>query len=67
MSRISTAAKKQSISTWIILRIVRLNTVYPYSIAKSDANFMLFLFHRLKKRLKHKTAINYVYFHWVKR
>ncbi len=63
LSRISTAAKKQSISTWIILRIVRLNTVYPYSIAKSDANFMLFLFHRLKKRLKHKTAINYVYFH----
>ncbi|WP_222859342.1 hypothetical protein, partial [Klebsiella pneumoniae] len=36
---------------------------YPYSIAKSDANFMLFLFHWLKKRLKHKTAINYVYFH----
>jgi hypothetical protein len=47
LSRISTAAKKQSISTWIILRIVRLNTVYPYSIAKS-ANLMLFLFHRLK-------------------
>ncbi len=47
LSRISTAAKKQSISTWIILRIVRLNTVYPYSIAK-QMRILCFLFHRLK-------------------
>lgn len=35
----------------------------PIQHSKIRCEFYAFLFHWLKKRLKHKTAINYVYFH----